>query len=272
MKLTLSLAQMDSSDQGPGENLKKAEVFIKKAKDESSSLVIFPELFTTGLRWHLFEKEKDRSNEYVKRFAELAKKYQIFIMGSLPYKKKDGSFTNNLRVYGQDGSCKASYDKIHLISLLNEDKVLSPGTHLEVAELCFDSKNKIKAGFAICYDIRFCEMFAQYGINGCQVVFICSAFPKIRIEHLKSLVKARAIENQMYMVSVNRTGKEIIDDIGESIYGGSSMIVDPLGEIEVLAKEDEEMLITHTIDLGKVQKTRDTFHTLKDRRPSCYSF
>ncbi|MCH9631511.1 MAG: Omega-amidase YafV [Chlamydiia bacterium] len=254
-----------SSSESYIDNIQKAEGYIKEAKDAGSEFILFPELFTTGLHWDVFDRYKAVCNEVEEQLSALAKKYSIHLGGSVLHKNKEGSFTNAFLLYDKSGECISCYEKIHLISLLDEDKALSPGKKLSTYDFEFG-----KVGFAICYDVRFCEMFAKYATSGCSCIFICSAFPKIRIEHLKSLLIARAIENQMYVVSVNRVGIDKIPDIGDSEYGGSSMIIDPLGNVETLASDSKEELVSHTIDLEKVTKTRSTFHTLKDRVPDKY--
>ena len=269
MQFTVALAQIDASSLDPKKNLEKVERYIKEAKEKEASCVIFPELFTTGLRWDLLGPYKKIARELAEEFASYAKKYSIHLMGSLPFFQDGATLTNNFRVISPAGQCIASYSKIHLISLLGEGQAFSAGKKLEVTELNIQGA-RFSAGFAICYDIRFCEMFTQYGIKGCDVTFICSAFPKIRMDQKKVLETARAIENQMFVVSVNRVGCEEIPDIGQSLYGGESMIIDPLGRIEKKASPDKEELVVHCIDLSKVKNTREKFHTLSDRKQSCY--
>jgi len=125
-------------------------------------------------------------------------------------------------------------------------------------------------GLSICYDIRFPELFRTYALKGARVVFSPMAFPYPRLDHWKSLVRARAIENQMFMVGINQVGEENLGHLGMVTYFGDSVIIDPWGKTVVEASETDEMLLTATIDLDLSDRIRSEMRVLHDRRPDLY--
>ncbi len=126
------------------------------------------------------------------------------------------------------------------------------------------------AGLSICYDIRFPELFRTYALKGVKIQFSPMAFPYPRLPHWKILVRARAIENQMFMLGANQVGPEDFGPDGVATYFGSSCIIDPWGETVAEAGEQEETLITATIDTEKVDEIRNKMKVLRDRRPDLY--
>jgi predicted amidohydrolase len=117
---------------------------------------------------------------------------------------------------------------------------------------------------AICYDLRFPELFRRYAVEGAKLMMIPAEWPLERIEHWKALLVARAIENQCYIAATNAAGQT-----GNTVFGGHSMIVDPWGKIIVAGGESPAML-TAEIELDVVDEVRDRIPVLRDRRPELY--
>ena len=145
------------------------------------------------------------------------------------------------------------YRKIHLF--FKERKYFSPGNELKF----FDYKN-FRIGLAICYDIRFPEMFRKLMKLGVNTFIISAAFPMKRSDHWETLLKARAIENQSYIIACNRIGKD------EEEYAGTSMVIDPWGNVLVKASKDKEEILITEIDYNRIVKVRENFPILKDIR------
>jgi predicted amidohydrolase len=122
-----------------------------------------------------------------------------------------------------------------------------------------------KIGLAICYDLRFPELFRAYATNQVELILLVAEWPEKRIDHWNLLIQARAIENQCYVAAVNKTGQSY----GESL-GGYSAIINPMGEILVQGKQSEEVLMAE-IDLSDVSKIRRWMPVLMDQRPDLYS-
>jgi len=141
----------------------------------------------------------------------------------------------------------------------NEHEGSSPGEDLGIFN--FDS---LLCGIAICYDLRFSELFRIYAQKGVHALFVPSAWPQSRIRHWELFIRARAAENQMYVLGVNTTGKTPID-----LYSGASMTADPHGNI-VSRATDAEQLLFSDIDPEEVERMRSAFPVGKDRRDELY--
>ena len=123
---------------------------------------------------------------------------------------------------------------------------------------------------AICYDIRFPELFRTYALAGTKIIICPAAFPTPRLTHWKTLIRARAIENQLFMICPNQVGNEDLGKEGIINYGGSSSIIDPWGEVVAEGNITEEKLLTASIDIDKVDEIRKKMTVFKDRRTDLY--
>ncbi|MGA1847139.1 nitrilase-related carbon-nitrogen hydrolase [Deferribacter abyssi] len=218
---------------------------IQKVNDLTSNyndtIFLLPELFTTGFNYDLI-KMLDES--HIKLLDSLNKN-NIF-MGSI-VRKKDSSYYNSFFVKYKNG-IYFIYDKTNLFPLMGEDKYFSPGNGYYTFEI-----NNITAGCAICFDLRFCEIFFRLRKNGAKIVFLPAEWPKKRIEHLKILSKARAIENQYYFIVSNAVGNTWSEN-----FGGNSMIIDPWGNVLKTAADREDIAIVDEIDFNLVDEVRNT--------------
>ena len=194
--------------------------------------------------------------------ARIAKANKIWVGGSSPAPDK---LTNSFTLFSPEGELKARYDKTHLFSLMGEDEHIIAGDRLNLYEAPWG-----KTGLSVCYDIRFPELFRSYALQGARITFLPVAFPHPRQNHLLTLLKARAIENQMFMVMTNRVGEEHLENGPTLNYCGSSCVIDPWGDVDILGSENEEMLLTTNINLKEVEKIRAKMNTLRDRRPDLY--
>jgi len=166
---------------------------------------------------------------------------------------------NVLCIATPENGSKVLYKKIHPFSYVNEDKLYASGNELGIINL----KN-ISIGLTICYDLRFPELYSAMA-KKVDAIIVIANWPKSRISHWKTLLKARSIENQCYMVGVNRIGKD-----GNGVeYEKSSMVISPKGEIIPPRLTTSEIDVCN-IDSNLVSKTRDEFPTLKDKRKSLY--
>jgi predicted amidohydrolase len=264
MNLNISIAQIDVTTAKPEENLKKAETLVAQAAEKGSSIICFPEMWTTGFNWAENKRLACDHEKVIGSIAGLAKRYNIWINGSVLLLDKKGDLSNASILFDPKGKKAAVYCKTHLFSLIQEDKNMKAGDSLCVVDTPWGL-----TGLSVCYDIRFPEVFRTYALKGVKIVFSPMAFPKERIKHWKILVRARAIENQMFMVGVNQVGTETREPEGLLTYGGDSVIIDPWGETVVEAGDKEELLHA-TIDMAKVDEVRKTMNVLDDRRPELY--
>jgi omega-amidase len=251
-------AQIASAWEDPEKTMRKAETFIRHAADCGAKLICFPEQFATGWDPQPHKNIQDIHGSIISSLQAYAKEYRIGILGSMR-EAYDPLPKNTAVAIGSDGRILARYAKMHLFSFCHEHEANSPGTDLGI--FTFDS---LTCGIAICYDLRFPELFRLYAKNGVHAVFIPAAWPHSRIRHWELFITARAAENQMYILGVNTTGKTPVD-----IYSGASMTADPHGTIISRADEAEQLLFSE-IDPGEVERTKSAFPVEKDRRDALY--
>jgi predicted amidohydrolase len=259
MKLTVSLAQIDIALGDPVANLKKADEWSAEATRRGSDLIIFPEMWTTGCDWANLKILAPQQDEVILAVGDLAKKHKLWINGSMLALDENHQPTNTSILFDPQGNQAGIYRKIHLFGLMNEDEHLAAGQHLTTVETSWG-----QGGLAICYDLRFAEMFRTYALNGVNMVYLPAEWPHPRLAHWRTLLRARAIENQMYMIGVNRVGTD-----GTHNFFGHSAIIDPWGNAIVEGGETE-ILLTATIETDMVAEVRQKIPIFKDRRPELY--
>lgn len=247
-------------------NMKKVEDMFNKEDLTNVDTVVLPEMWTTGYDLErIHEISADNYLEPVKsNIKKLAKEYNInIIAGSIANKTKNG-VRNTAFVISKNGDFIYDYSKMHLVPMLDEPKYLMEGTsRAETFEL--DGE---KAGVLICYDLRFPEVFRDLSLEGAKVIFVVAEWPIERTEHWITLLKARAIENQCYIVSSNVIGTQPTG----TTFAGSSMIIDPFGEIMVEADKYSETSIEASLDLEYIGKVRKEIPIFDSRRKELYKF
>lgn len=258
--MRVSCIQMNMKFADPDWNFDRAEQLIAQAA-ERSDVLILPETWNAGFFPHEeLGRFADEDGKRVKeRIGAFAKKYSVNIIAGSVVNKKDEGVYNTAIIFDRNGKPIGEYDKTHLFTPMEEDRYFKKGNHLTFFEL-----DGVRCGIIICYDIRFPELTRSYTIKGIDMLFVVSQWPKVRIPHLLALTKARAIENQMFVVCCNSCGTA-----GETVYGGNSSVHDPWGETLALAGSGEEIL-TADCDLSVVKGIRDSINVFRDRRPEIY--
>jgi predicted amidohydrolase len=251
-------AQISSIWEEPGKTLEKAGMFVRHAAASGAALICFPEQFATGWDPQPQKNIQDIHGSIVTTLQGYAKEYGIGILGS--FRQANDPLPKNTAVaIDRDGTILSTYAKMHLFSHGCEDQGSTPGTDLGIFTL-----SSLTCGIAICYDLRFPDLFRLYARKDVQVVFVPSAWPHIRTRHWELFIQARALENQMYIVGVNTTGKTPIES-----YSGNSMTADPQGTIISRANEAEQLVFTD-LDPALIATTRHQFPVEKDRRDALY--
>ena len=261
---TISLAQLEVVPSHPEENLEKGEGFIAEAARRGSDLVCFPEMWTTGFPWEKMGELARRHACILDSLCSLARDYHIWINGSLPVLTGRGRVANTSLLIDPEGQTAGTYRKAHLFSLFHEEQFIEAGN-----ALCLVDAPWGRTGLSICYDIRFPELYRTYALKGAGIVLLPAAFPCPRLSHWKVLCRARAVENQIFLVATNRVGSEELGSEGEVTYFGSSVIIDPWGD-PVVEGGDTEELLTATIDLARMDEVRSSMRVFADRRPDLY--
>ncbi len=259
--MKISCLQMNMELGHPDENFARAEQLIQDAVKGAPDVVVLPETWNTGFfpRENL-EKMCCRDGEEVKsRIGGLAKQYGVNVVAGSVSNIRDGRVFNTAMVFDRNGSCIGEYDKTHLFTPMGEDAYYTGGQHL-----CSFTLDGVKCGIIICYDVRFPELTRHLALEGMDMLFVVSQWPRERIFHLRSLTTARAIENQMFVVCCNSCGTA-----GKTVYGGNSAIMDPLGKTIALGGEGEE-IITAACDMQILSDIRGSIPVFSDRRPELY--
>jgi len=181
----------------------------------------------------------------------------MVLVGSLP-ELDNGTIYNTAYVIDR-GELIGQYRKLHLFSTMREDKFLGAGDKSLVVETSVG-----KLGVAICYDLRFPELFRKLALAGAEIICVPAEWPKPRQEHWKTLLRARAIENQLFVVAANCCGVQ-----GKLDFFGLSQLISPLGTILEMAGEEDTELVAD-FDFEELEKYRAQIKTLVDRRPDIY--
>ncbi len=198
-------------------------------------------------------RRTDRQDgESTRFFKELAKNFRTNIFAGI-IEVEEKNFFNTLIHIGPEGELKSKYRKIHPFSYSNENKFYSRGKETVITQI-----NKTKIGLSICYDLRFPELYRHYGKERVDLIINIANWPVTRIEHWRILLRARAIENQCYVVGVNRIGND-----PKLIYNGFSSVFDPMG-VEIITVENEERIIPAEINPETVREVRNKFPFLND--------
>lgn len=261
-RLRVSLIQMDISLGRPDDNFAKLSLLLDKAINdvEKPDVILFPEMWNTGYSLEQINELADENGERTKRFiAEFCRKHQVHIIAGSIAQKQGTEVRNTIYVFNRDGEITADYSKIHLFRLMDEEKYLVCGNQIGHMEI-----EGNPAGVMICYDIRFPELARTMALNGAKVMFVPAEWPHPRMHHWRTLLMARAIENQMFVVACNRVGVS-----GTTEFFGHSLVIDPWGEI-IAEGGEEEQIIFATIDLDEVDRVRKKIPVFEDRRPHIY--
>ena len=257
--LTIALGQMDVlRGRGP-ENLARAREFAVQARAAEADLLILPELWHHGY-------DLERAHEWAVPLGEggfaemagLARDFGIHLAGSV-LERHSGGISNTAALYGPDGELLGSYRKMHLFRLMEEHRYLVPGEH---ATLCPTPWGP--TGLAICYDLRFPELFRTLALAGAKLFVIPAQWPVKRLEAWILLARARATENELIVAACNRVGED--EDV---TFPGGSVVVDPWGTVLVRG-DDEEQLLVAQVDLREIEKARRYLTVYQDRRPAAY--
>ena len=195
--------------------------------------------------------------------SRFAREHAVAIIGGSVATERDGKFYNTTYVYNKSGDLINIYSKVHLFGLMAEDQYMSAGAAESVFEL-----DGVIAASVICYDIRFPEWARTQMAQGAKVLFVVARCgPEPRVQQWEILLKARAVENQAFVVAVNRVGAGPDPD---DVFSGHSMVIDPLGNVVLQAKEHEEGIFTADINLEEVDKVRGQIPVFEDRRTDLY--
>lgn len=228
------------------------------AAAEKPDLIMLPEIWGTGFfNFQRYENECETlQGETYTTLAPWAEKMGAYILGGSIIEKEGDSIYNTALLINPNGSLGGRYRKIHLFGYQSlESKIVTAGSDIYTLTTKFGTW-----GIAICYDLRFPELYRRMVENGVDTFLVVSAWPEARLGHWELLNRARALENLSYLISCNCAGT-----MAGLRFGGNSMVVDPWGEIICRAGLEEEILSAE-IDPAKIKEVRAEFPALNDRR------
>lgn len=256
--MLVALISLNQAWENKEDNIQACRSFIKLAKVQDVELVIFPEMTLTAFSMNTSVTAEDSSSSWtVKIFKELANEFKIAIIFGVVFQDGNKATNNALMVDG--GIIRGRYTKIHPFTFAGEDEVFNAGN-----EICIANLEPMIIGLTICYDLRFPEIYSALG-KQCDLIINIANWPARRVDHWNALLKARAIENQLFVVGVNRTGTD-----GKGLdYVKSSKVFNPNGELLSPVYSEDEFDI-FDIDPELIGRFRQTFSTTQDRKPSLY--
>jgi predicted amidohydrolase len=239
-------------------NIETALDGIKDLWGRGVEIVVLPELWSCGFDNRRLADYAVRTPEIIEKLAKKASEYNMVIAGSLPELSEDVVYNTCYMING-DGTLAGSYRKVHLFSPAGEDKYFGMGETASVYNTTIG-----KVGMIVCYDLRFPEICRTLALEGAEIILVSAQWPIARIKHWDTLMQARALENQLFIVAANRCGRD-----KNLEYGGHSQIVSCTGE--VLAKaENEPSIFEADLDFNALKRFRSDMPCFKDRVPAAY--
>lgn len=260
--MLVALVSLDQVWQDKPANLERCIAFMEKVKSHGCELIVFPEMTLTGYSLAMDDTaESEADSPTLRWFGRACRDTGLAaVFGACLRDSSTGKPRNTWCLARPSGEASVIYSKIHPFSFAGEDKVLEAGDSLGMALV-----GNLNMGAAICYDLRFPELYAAMA-RQCDAVITIANWPERRVGHWRALLVARAIENQCFMFGVNRTGTD-----GNGLqYQKSSIAVTPDGSLLVPAIAGHEFDI-YDIEPEDAAAYRASFPTLRDKRYALYA-
>src|SRR5574344_1129337 len=261
MKLKVLTVQNNAIIGNKQATFNNVDKLLQKYAGKNPDIITLPEVWSVGWDCSVFRKsaEEITDSETIRFLQNVAMEFQCLVIGgSFIEKNAENKYKNTIPVIDKTGKLVTTYSKMHLFSHKGseENKFVSTGNTLKL----LNYKNT-KIGLSVCYDIRFPELYRAYSKAGAQIYINVAAWSDKKLEHWEIMHRARAIENQCFMIVADQTG--IINNNENNL--GHSMVINPWGDItECLGKE--EGCIYTEIDLQEVTTLRKDFPLIADRR------
>ena len=244
--LDVAVVQMEVCSGEVRKNCVRAEARIIEAARHGAQAILLPELWTTGYNWPAMPAlAEPRDGETVGWLTRLAARCNVSLVAGSIAERRDGAIYNTSYLIAPDGGVLGSYSKRRLFPLLDEPRYMAAGAEPQAIDTAHG-----RWGQLICFDIRFPELARSLALAGAGVLWVPAEWPHPRLEHWRTLLRARAIEDQMFVVAANRCGQ------GDGVmWCGHSQIIDPWGVILAEAEEQETTLYA-TLDLDLIAEVR----------------
>ena len=230
---------------------------LRRLAGEGCQLAVLPEMWTTGYDYKRLNELARRTPEVLEELATLSGELGMVIVGSMP--EPHGDKVCNTAYVLDRGKLLGSYRKIHLFSLMGEDRSLHGGDGWLVVDTSMG-----RIGVFICNDLRFPELARRLAVEGAEILVVPAEWPKPREEHWRTLLRARAIENQLFVVAANCCGIQ-----GKLDFFGASLIIDPKGEVLADGGSEPDERCAE-LDFELMAAWRHQIPCFADRKPAYY--
>ena len=239
------------------QNLKKVEMALDRVAKQGVRLAVLPEMWSAGYDYKRLVKHAAETPRVIEAICKRSAQHRMVVVGSLP--EAAGGKIYNTAYVVDCGEVLDSYRKLHMFSTMGEDRFLAPGDQTLVIPTSVG-----RLGIAVCYDLRFPELFRKMALEGAEIICLPAEWPKPRQEHWRTLLRARAIENQLFIVATNCCGIQ-----GTLDFFGMSLLLSARGEVLVEGGAVDEDLIA-TFDYQEMVEYRAQISCYDDRRPEVY--
>ncbi|WP_321368500.1 carbon-nitrogen family hydrolase [uncultured Desulfuromusa sp.] len=250
IQFNISLGYIDA-------NLDTATAALQRVAQQGARLAVLPEMWSCGYDYRNLTELAKETPRVLEEMQKECLKLDLVTVGSLPELEDDRIY--NTAYVIDKSEIVGSYRKLHLFSTMHEDRFLSSGDHSLVIDTSIG-----RLGIAICYDLRFPELFRKLALAGAEIICIPAEWPKPRQEHWKTLLRARAIENQLFVIAANCCGIQ-----GKLDFTGLSQLISPLGDVLQIAAEENIELVAK-LDFSEMESYRKKIDILNDRRADVY--
>jgi len=239
------------------QNLARAAAGLERAAKQGAHLAVLPEMWSAGYDYKRLAKHAAETPRVLEAVSGWSAQHGMVVVGSLPEKVDDRIYNT---AYVMDrGELLGRYRKLHMFSTMGEDRFLSPG---DMSLVVTTSAGRL--GIAICYDLRFPELFRKMALEGAEIICLPAEWPKPRQEHWRTLLRARAMENQLFVVAANCCGIQ-----GKLDFFGMSLLLSARGDVLAEGGETDTVPLA-VFDYQEMLDYRAQIRCYDDRRPEVY--
>jgi len=253
--MQVSAVQFDIAWQDKPANRERVGAMVATARPQEGTLIVLPEMFATGFSMDAGSIAEPPGGPTEGFLAGLARTHRLYVVGGVAATTPEGTRANQAVAFGPGGDLLGRYAKRRSFTLAGEDRHYTAGERAVVW-----SVGPLRVAPAVCYDLRFPELLREATAAGAECLVVIANWPAVRAAHWRALLVARAIENQAFVVGVNRVGRDPNAD-----YAGGSLIVDPTGEVLVEAASDPTVLHAN-LDPQLLRDWRRQFPAIDDLR------
>lgn len=260
MNHKVAVAQFEIKIGSPDVNIDKGLAFIDQAIQKNAQLILLPELWTSGYDLDKCDRYIHLNQQILVELHSCANQNNIVIGGSYITQDRNG-FKNSFLLIEPGEQTETTYHKVHLFRLLKETQYFVPGSDVVLKDTPLG-----RVGLAICYDVRFPELFRAYCREHVEIILVSAEWGIQRDEHWRTLLRARAIENQAFVIAANAVGP-----LFETQCAGYSAVIDPWGVVLAEAGSSEERLLMAEIDTDEIKIAEHKLASREDARNEIYA-